>query len=79
MPDGGVRPAYNVELATDRAKGVIVGVSVTREDAGQALPMEEQVMKRTGQHPGAYLMDGGFATREDVTALRTGASRCTPW
>ena len=26
-------------------------------------------MKRTGQHPGAYLMDGGFATREDITAL----------
>ena len=40
MPDGGFRPAYNVELATDRAKGIIVGVSVIREgtDAGQALP-----------------------------------------
>jgi hypothetical protein len=71
MPDGGFRPAYNVELATEQAQGVIVGVSVIREgtDAGQALPMEEQVMKRTGQHPGAYLMDGGFATREDITAL----------
>ncbi len=31
--------------------------------------MEEQVKKRMGQHPGAYLMDGGFATREDITAL----------
>ena len=73
MPDGGFRPAYNVELATDGAKGVIVGVAVTREgtDAGQALPMEEQVVKRTGQHPGAYLMDGGFATRDDITALET--------
>jgi transposase len=71
MPDGGFRPAYNVELATDQAKGIIVGVTVIREgtDAGQALPMEEQVVKRTGQHPGAYLMDGGFATREDITAL----------
>ncbi len=71
MPDGGFRPAYNVELATDQAKGVIVGVTVISEgtDAGQALPMEEQVMERTGQHPGAYLMDGGFATREDITAL----------
>jgi transposase len=71
MPGGGFRPAYNVELATDQAKGVIVGVCVIREgtDAGQALPMEEQVVKRTGQHPGAYLMDGGFATREDITAL----------
>ena len=71
MPDGGFRPAYNVELATDGAKGVIVGVTVIREgtDAGQALPMEEQVVNRTGQHPGAYLMDGGFATREDITEL----------
>ena len=71
MPDGGFRPAYNVELATDQAKGIIVGVTVVREgtDAGQALPMENQVKKRTGQHPEAYLMDGGFATREDITAL----------
>ena len=48
-----------------------MGVSVIREgtDAGQALPMEEQVVKRTGRHPGAYLMDGGFATREDITTL----------
>ena len=34
MPDGGFRPAYNVELATDRAKGIIVGVSVIREVYG---------------------------------------------
>ena len=71
MPDGGFRPAYNVELATDSAKGIIVGVAVTSEgtDAGQAAPMEEQVFNRTGQHPNTYLIDGGFATREDITAL----------
>ncbi len=71
MPDGGFRPAYNVELATDQANGVIVGVSVVREgtDAGQAPPMEEQVMNRTGQHPESYLMDGGFATLEAITTL----------
>ena len=71
MPDGGFRPAYNVELATDQAKGVSVGVCIIREgtDAGQAAPMEEQVVKRTGQHPKDYLMDGGFATKEDITAL----------
>lgn len=71
MPDGGFRPAYNVELATDKASGIIVGVGVTTEgtDAGQAAPMEEQVEQRTGQHPQDYLMDGGFATREDITTL----------
>ena len=46
MPDGGFRPAYNVELATDKDSGVIVGVAVTAEgtDAGQASPMEEQMV-----------------------------------
>ena len=71
MPDGGFRPAYNVELATDSANGVIVGVAVTSAgtDAGQAAPMEEQLVRRTGRHPDSYLMDGGFATREEITAL----------
>ena len=71
MPEGGFRPAYNVELATDQAKGIILGVTVVSEcaDVGQALSMENQVLKRTGQHPGAYLMDSGFATREDINAL----------
>ena len=69
MPDGGFRPAYNVELATDKASGVIVGVTSEGTDAGQASPMEEQIVKRTGQHPRNYLMDGGFAIREDITTL----------
>ena len=71
MPDGGFRPAYNVELATDAAEGVIVGVAVTAAgvDAGQAAPMESQVLRRSGRHPQAYLMDGGFATRGDITTL----------
>ena len=71
MPAGGFRPAYNVELATDSANGVIVGVGVTSSgtDAGQAAPMEEQLFRRTCRHPDSYLMDGGFATRDDITAL----------
>jgi len=71
LPDGGFRPAYNVELATDGAYGVIVGGAVTAAgtDAGQAVPMEEQVVRRTGRHPQAYLMDGGFASRPDITTL----------
>ena len=71
MPDGGFRPAYNVELATDGDHGVIVGVGVTNAgtDAGQAVPMEKQVEERTGLRPHSYLMDGGFANREDITIL----------
>lgn len=75
MPDGGYRPAYNVELATLKAPGklhgLLVGVSVTNEgtDAGQAAPLEAQVHERTSQHPKNYLLDGGFATRDTITTL----------
>jgi transposase len=74
MADGGFRPAYNVELATDATRGIIVGVAVTAagNDAGQAAPMAQQVAERTGQPPKVYLMDGGFATREDITTLEQG-------
>ena len=71
MPDGGFRPAYNLEIATDVDSQVIVGVAVVTKgsDGGEALPMVEQIDERADRSPGAYLMDGGFATRDDITAL----------
>jgi len=81
MPDGGYRPAYNAQLATDSATGVIVGVAVTTSgsDAHQAPPMEEQIERRTGRRPKTYLIDGGFATREDITLLeKRGATVYAP-
>lgn len=71
MPDGGFRPAYNIQFATDGAHGVIVGAAVTRAgtDGGQAVPVVEQIVRRTGGLPRTYLMDGGFVTRDDITTL----------
>jgi transposase len=71
MADGGFRPAYNVQVATDRDGRAIVGVEVTNRgsDGGLAAPLEEQVAERCGRRPNAYLVDGGLATRDDVTAL----------
>jgi transposase len=71
MPDGGYRPGYNVQFATDSVHGVIVGVGVTNSgsDAHQAPAMVEQIEQRTGRKPDSYLMDGGFAVREDITLL----------
>jgi transposase len=71
MPDGGFRPAYNLQMATDRDSQVIVGVAVdtTGSDGGQAPPVLEQVVRRTGHLPEAYLIDGSFAKRDDITAL----------
>ena len=45
MADGGFRPAYNFQFCTATNSQVIVGVDVetTGSDAGQAVPMVEQV------------------------------------
>lgn len=71
MPDGGFRPAYNLQVATDVDSQVIVGVEVVNRgtDQGEALAVEDQVAQRTGRHPEAYLADGGFVDLQDITAL----------
>jgi transposase len=63
MPDGGWRPAYNVQWATDTQHDVIVGVGVTNgNDAGEVAPMVSDIERRTGREPTAHLVDGGYAT-----------------
>jgi transposase len=71
MPDGGFRPAYNVQLATDADSQVIVGVSISTRgtDQGEALPMAKEVVERTGRQPAEYLVDGGYVKRDDFTSL----------
>jgi transposase len=73
MPDGGVRPAVNVQLATDTQTQIITGADVTNvgSDMGQMCPMIDQHDDRYGRPPGEMLVDGGFARREDIdTATR---------
>jgi transposase len=69
MADGGYRPAYNVQLATDVDGRVILGVTVTNlgSDRSSVIPMLAQVRARTGRVPGAVLVDGGCFTRETIT------------
>jgi transposase len=71
MADGGFRPAYNLQMATDESSQVIVavGVDTTGSDGGQAPPVLDQVVRRTDHLPEAYLIDGSFVTLEDVTTL----------
>ena len=71
VPDGGFRPGYNAEFATDVGSQVIVGVGVVTKgsDGGEAPPMVEQIEGRTGRRPEAYLMDWSFVSRDDITTL----------
>jgi len=68
MADGGTRPAYNVQFATDTATGVIMGVEVNNAgtDGSQLSPMLDQLEERYEQVPGEALVDGGFATLETI-------------
>jgi hypothetical protein len=73
MGDGGFRPAYNAQLATDTKTQVIVGVAVTNSgsDLGQMPPMVEQIEERFERVPAEYWVDGGFAKKEDIEEVST--------
>jgi transposase len=68
MADGGYRPAYNAQFATDTATQVIVGVEVTNEgsDQGQLEPMLDQLDERYETTPADALVDGGFIKLEVI-------------
>lgn len=81
MGDGGYRPAYNVQLATDVGSRVIVGVGVTNEgtDSHQVEPMLAQIERRLGERPAAYVVDAGLATEASVaTAEQQGVTMYAP-
>jgi len=71
MPDGGYRPAYNWQFSVELSNFVITGVEVTNigSDKAQMEPMVEQVVKRTGQLPKNWLVDGGFVKFAAIEAL----------
>jgi transposase len=75
--DGGFRPAYNVQFATDGANRFIVAVDVenTGSDRGQMTPMHEEISKRYGKTAENYLVDCGFATKEDITDVERAGSQ----
>jgi transposase len=68
MPDGGFRPAYNGQLASDPETQVIVAVDIdtTGSDHGLIGPMQEQIRASYGHAPKQYLVDGGFTKLEDI-------------
>jgi hypothetical protein len=71
MGDGGFRPAYNAQYATDVDSQVIVGteVVVAGSDLGQLVPMVAQVSERCGNAPDEWLVDGGYPAHEQLDAV----------
>jgi len=71
MANGGYDPAYNVQFASDGDARVIVGVEVTNAgtDGGELAPMHEKICSTYGKTPEKELVDGGYATKEGITAV----------
>jgi excinuclease UvrABC nuclease subunit len=71
MANGGFNPAYNVQLGTDTQTQIITGVDVTNSggDQGKMAPMVEKHEERYDKAPDAMLVDGGFAKKDDITAV----------
>jgi transposase len=77
--DGGFRPAYHFQFATDTATRFIAGVEVetTGSDMGQSEPMVDQVEERSGEVPPEWLVDGGFAQHDPIEAVGAPEVGCT--
>jgi IS5 family transposase len=75
MADGGFRPAYNLQFASDTASGMIAGLSLDARgsdadlDMGKLAPMADQLAAAYGSPPGQHLADGGYASLADIQAL----------
>jgi len=70
MADGGFRPAYNGQFASDPETQVIVGVDVdtTGSDGGLMMSMIEEIEEDYRTKPQEYLVDGGYTKLDDIEA-----------
>ena len=79
MPDGGFRPAFNVQFSTDTGSQVILSAQAINSgsDHGQLQPAVQELQKRYGTTPQEMLVDGGYAKPEDIAALAKAEPPCT--
>ena len=69
--NGGYAPGYNLQLSTDAAQGIIVGMDVSQSasDYGELAGAIERVEEVTGRKPGQVVADGGFTSRENILTM----------
>ncbi len=77
MPDGGFRPACNVQFAAETQHGLVAGVAVTTSGADQdALDdMHAKVTDTYGQAPTNWLVDGGYVSQDGIEAVAERGSK----
>jgi transposase len=69
--DGGRAPSHNVQISTDAAHRLIVGVSVTQSanDEGQLPGALDEVERNLGQLPQQVVADAGYSTRDTILQM----------
>lgn len=69
--NGGYAPAYNVQVSTDAASGVIVGVGVTQaaSDYHELIPAVERIEENLAKKPEQMVADGGFTSRANILEM----------
>jgi transposase len=68
---GGFEPSYNVQISTDSAAGIIIGLDVTQSgaDAPHLRPALERLKQAFGKAPTQLLADAGCISSENIIAL----------
>lgn len=81
MPDGGFRPAYNMQIVSEPTSQLIIAVDIdtSGSDRGLARPAIEALQAK-GQTPSDYLVDGGFTKSSDIEWAHVSGTRlwCPP-
>ncbi len=71
QPYGGFAPSYNVQISTDAAAGIIVGIEATQDqtDYEQLVPGVNRIEENLGQKPETMVVDGGYISRDNIIAM----------
>jgi transposase len=71
MHDGGVAPAYNVQITADAKHGLIADLEVVSDpqDGHQIAPAMDRLRKRNGRYPPQCLADGGYTNNASVVEM----------
>jgi transposase len=72
MADGGYRPAYNVQFATDVQSGLIVDAAVATRGTDNGLMGQcvDRIAGRYGRAPEEMLVDAGFGSLRDIDHVK---------
>jgi len=71
--DGGSAPNYNVQISTDAAHSLIVGIEVTQagSDYQQLTPAMDRLEQTGPRAPAQVVVDGGYISSANILAMAT--------